>query len=69
VSPLSLTIIHCSSDAFYLPSYLPAFPYRDNPLLHLYAGLSSLYLSHPTPPSAENAVDGMINPPITSDFI
>jgi len=33
---------------YYNHSYLPAFPYQDNPLLHLYAGLISLHLSQPS---------------------
>ncbi|KAH9482767.1 RNA polymerase I-specific transcription initiation factor rrn11 [Psilocybe cubensis] len=28
-----------------LELYLPSFPYQDNPTLHIYAGLSSLYLA------------------------
>ncbi|KAF9478151.1 hypothetical protein BDN70DRAFT_933609 [Pholiota conissans] len=28
-----------------LELYLPSFPYQDNPILHTYAGLSSLYLA------------------------
>lgn len=28
--------------------YLPSFPYQDNPLLHLYAGLVALYLARPS---------------------
>ncbi|KAJ7781029.1 hypothetical protein B0H16DRAFT_1496884 [Mycena metata] len=31
-----------------LELYLPSVPYQDNPLLHLYAGLLSLYLAQPT---------------------
>ncbi|KAF9464352.1 hypothetical protein BDZ94DRAFT_1353808 [Collybia nuda] len=34
-----------------LELYLPSFPYSDNPVLHLYAGLISLYMAQPTPPS------------------
>ncbi|KAJ7590792.1 hypothetical protein C8J56DRAFT_542986 [Mycena floridula] len=30
-----------------LELYLPAFPYQDNPVLHLYAGLVTLYLAQP----------------------
>ncbi|KAJ7228480.1 hypothetical protein GGX14DRAFT_346285 [Mycena pura] len=30
-----------------LELYLPSFPYQDNPLLHIYAGLLSLYLAQP----------------------
>src|ERR1700722_1101095 len=32
--------------------YLPSFPYQDDPLLHLYAGLTALYLAH-SPPTPE----------------
>ncbi|KAF8913748.1 hypothetical protein CPB84DRAFT_1840552 [Gymnopilus junonius] len=28
-----------------LELYLPSFPYQDNPVLHMYAGLASLYLA------------------------
>ncbi|KAJ6628868.1 hypothetical protein B0H10DRAFT_1989558 [Mycena sp. CBHHK59/15] len=31
-----------------LELYLPSFPYQDNPVLHLYAGLLSLYIAQPT---------------------
>jgi RNA polymerase I-specific transcription initiation factor RRN11 len=31
-----------------LPSYLPAFPYQDDPVLHIYAGMASLYLAQPS---------------------
>ncbi|KAJ7180314.1 hypothetical protein C8R43DRAFT_396825 [Mycena crocata] len=31
-----------------LELYLPSFPYHDNPLLHVYAGLLSLYVAQPT---------------------
>ncbi|KAK0205713.1 hypothetical protein IW262DRAFT_1453441 [Armillaria fumosa] len=31
-----------------LELYLPAFPYQDDPVLHTYAGLLSLYLSQPS---------------------
>ncbi|CCM05556.1 uncharacterized protein FIBRA_07783 [Fibroporia radiculosa] len=27
--------------------YLPSFPYQDNPVLHIYAGLLALYLAQP----------------------
>lgn len=27
------------------PRYLPSFPYQDNPILHIYAGLLCFYLS------------------------
>ncbi|KAI0952336.1 hypothetical protein AcV7_008179 [Taiwanofungus camphoratus] len=30
-----------------LDLYLPSFPYQDNPVLHVYAGLISLYLAQP----------------------
>ncbi|KAJ7044551.1 hypothetical protein C8F04DRAFT_941990 [Mycena alexandri] len=30
-----------------LELYLPSFPYQDNPLLHVYAGLLSFYLAQP----------------------
>ncbi|KAF8812279.1 hypothetical protein BYT27DRAFT_7220944 [Phlegmacium glaucopus] len=33
--------------------YLPSFPYQDNPTLHIYAGLISLYLAQPTSASAK----------------
>lgn len=28
--------------------YLPSFPFQDNPVLHVYAGMISLYLSQPS---------------------
>jgi len=31
-----------------LELYLPSFPYQDNPILHTYAGLISLYLAQPS---------------------
>ncbi|OBZ76820.1 hypothetical protein A0H81_03957 [Grifola frondosa] len=31
-----------------LELYLPSFPYQDNPVFHLYAGLISLYLAQPS---------------------
>ncbi|KIM46350.1 hypothetical protein M413DRAFT_24088 [Hebeloma cylindrosporum] len=31
-----------------LELYLPSFPYQDNPILHIYAGLSCLYLAQST---------------------
>lgn len=31
-----------------LELYLPSFPYQDNPVLHTYAGLISLYLAQPS---------------------
>jgi len=31
-----------------LDLYLPSFPYQDNPTLHNYAGLTSLYLAQST---------------------
>lgn len=34
-------------------SYLPSFPYQDNPVFHTYAGLISLYLAQPTEDSTE----------------
>jgi hypothetical protein len=34
-------------------SYLPSFPYQDNPVFHTYAGLISLYLAQPTADSAD----------------
>jgi hypothetical protein len=30
-----------------LSRYLPAFPYQDNPVLHVYAGLIKLFLAQP----------------------
>ncbi|KAK7054238.1 hypothetical protein R3P38DRAFT_2856048 [Favolaschia claudopus] len=36
-----------------LELYLPSFPYQDNALLHLYAGLLSLYLGQPTSNTAQ----------------
>lgn len=38
-------------------SYLPSFPYSDNPVLHIYAGLISLYTAQPTHPSSESPSD------------
>jgi len=35
-----------------LELYLPSFPYQDNPTLHIYAGLASLYLAQPASGSA-----------------
>ncbi|KAI0677399.1 hypothetical protein C8Q78DRAFT_1002589 [Trametes maxima] len=32
-----------------LDLYLPSYPYQDNPVLHVYAGLIALYLAQPTP--------------------
>ncbi|KAI0650588.1 hypothetical protein C8Q79DRAFT_900998 [Trametes meyenii] len=31
-----------------LDLYLPSYPYQDNPVLHIYAGLIALYLAQPT---------------------
>ncbi|KAJ7129454.1 hypothetical protein C8R44DRAFT_615328 [Mycena epipterygia] len=31
-----------------LELYLPSFPYQDNGLLHVYAGLASIYIAQPT---------------------
>ncbi|KAG6903449.1 hypothetical protein C0995_005472 [Termitomyces sp. Mi166 len=40
-----------------LELYLPSFPYQDNPVLHVYAGLICLYLAQPlTPGSPFNVV-------------
>jgi len=44
-----------------LELYLPSFPYQDNPLLHVYAGLISLYLAQP----ASDA--GPFNPSLLRD--
>lgn len=30
---------------YYVARYLPSFPYQDNPVLHIYAGLICLYMS------------------------
>jgi len=38
-----------------LELYLPSFPYQDNPALHIYAGLISLYLAQPTSASARKS--------------
>lgn len=38
-------------------SYLPSFPYSDNPVLHIYAGLISLYTAQPSPPSSESTIE------------
>ncbi|TRM68129.1 hypothetical protein BD626DRAFT_480869 [Schizophyllum amplum] len=35
-----------------LELYLPSFPYSDNPTLHVYAGLTRLYLAQPSSPGA-----------------
>ncbi|KAG7449437.1 uncharacterized protein BT62DRAFT_1054388 [Guyanagaster necrorhizus] len=40
-----------------LELYLPSFPYQDDPVLHNYAGLLSLYLSQP---SISGVDDGML---------
>lgn len=34
-----LTLVH---------SYLPSLPYQENPILHTYAGMLSLYLAQPS---------------------
>jgi hypothetical protein len=34
-------------------SYLPSFPYTENPILHIYAGLICLYLSQPPEPTED----------------
>ncbi|GLB34000.1 putative RNA polymerase I specific initiation factor [Lyophyllum shimeji] len=34
-----------------LELYLPTFPYQNNPILHIYAGLISLYLAQPSAPN------------------
>ncbi|KAG5728511.1 hypothetical protein E4T56_gene19496 [Termitomyces sp. T112] len=35
-----------------LELYLPSFPYQDNPVLHIYAGLICLYLAQPLTPDS-----------------
>ncbi|KAG6854908.1 hypothetical protein C0991_012098 [Blastosporella zonata] len=42
VVPVFCVILHASS------RYLPSFPYQDNPVLHIHAGLICLYLAQPT---------------------
>ncbi|EAU84648.1 hypothetical protein CC1G_00167 [Coprinopsis cinerea okayama7 len=44
-----------------LELYLPAFPYQDNPVLHTYAGLLSLYLAQ------ESATDKGLDPILLRD--
>jgi hypothetical protein len=39
-------------------SYLPAFPFKDNPIFHLYAGLISLHLSQFTQSNEGHDVGG-----------
>ncbi|KAF8165501.1 hypothetical protein B0H34DRAFT_793880 [Crassisporium funariophilum] len=45
-----------------LDLYLPSFPYQDNPVFHIYAGLISLYLAQPTLASAK-----LLNPILVRD--
>ncbi|KAK0206739.1 hypothetical protein DFS33DRAFT_1486309 [Desarmillaria ectypa] len=45
-----------------LELYLPSFPYQDDPVLHNYAGLLSLYLSQP---SINGVNDGMLSLDVT----
>ncbi|KAI9000870.1 hypothetical protein BD414DRAFT_406486 [Trametes punicea] len=41
-----------------LELYLPSYPYQDNPVLHVYAGLIALYLAHPGSDSSEETIYG-----------
>ncbi|KAH9899724.1 hypothetical protein C8Q73DRAFT_331910 [Cubamyces lactineus] len=41
-----------------LDLYLPSYPYQDNPVLHVYAGLIALYLAQPDSDSSEETTYG-----------
>ena len=38
--------------------YLPSYPYQDNPVLHIYAGLIALYLAQPPGEISEETTCG-----------
>ncbi|CDO76548.1 hypothetical protein BN946_scf184982.g7 [Trametes cinnabarina] len=39
-----------------LDLYLPSYPYQDNPVLHVYAGLIALYLAQPGGDNSEEMI-------------
>ncbi|KAI9056537.1 hypothetical protein FKP32DRAFT_1585798 [Trametes sanguinea] len=41
-----------------LDLYLPSYPYQDNPVLHVYAGLIALYLAQPGGDNSEETIYG-----------
>lgn len=41
-----------------LEFYLPSFPYRDNPVLHVYAGLLCIFIAQPPESAGANEVEG-----------
>ncbi|KAI0638332.1 hypothetical protein C8Q77DRAFT_1153995 [Trametes polyzona] len=41
-----------------LDLYLPSYPYQDNPVLHIYAGLIALYLAQPASDMSEETTYG-----------
>ncbi|KAG2077223.1 hypothetical protein BDR04DRAFT_1148009 [Suillus decipiens] len=41
-----------------LEFYLPSFPYRDNPVLHVYAGLLCIFIAQPPESAGTNEVEG-----------
>jgi RNA polymerase I-specific transcription initiation factor RRN11 len=43
------SIFNINDSNLALNSYLPSFPYQDNPVLHIYAGLAAFYLAQPSP--------------------
>ncbi|KAL7282520.1 hypothetical protein ACG7TL_003991 [Trametes sanguinea] len=39
-----------------LDLYLPSYPYQDNPVLHVYAGLIALYVAQPVGDNSEETI-------------
>ncbi|KAI0775966.1 hypothetical protein BD413DRAFT_469744 [Trametes elegans] len=61
---LVLRLIHCGMHRRAMEEldlYLPSYPYQDNPVLHIYAGLIALYEAQPAPDTSEEATYGPAN--------